>query len=40
MRNEVYEMLVAQGFEEEEAYAMVSVMGEIELYEVWEQGGV
>lgn len=40
MEQKVIEILIAQGFDESEAEQMANVMGEIELYEVIEQGGV
>jgi hypothetical protein len=40
MQKQVIKLLIAQGFEPSEAREMASVMGEIELYEVIEQGGV
>ena len=40
MEEQVIKLLIKQGFDESEAEQMVSVMGEIELYEVIEQGGV
>ena len=40
MEQKVIKILIKQGFDETEAEEMASVMGEIELYEVIEQGGV
>lgn len=40
MKEKVIKILMKQGFDETEAEQMVSVMGEIELFEVIEQGGV
>ena len=40
MQEKVIKLLIKQGFDETEAEQMASVMGEIELFEVIEQGGV
>jgi hypothetical protein len=40
MEQQVIKILIKQGFDEIEAEEMASVMGEIELFEVIEQGGV
>lgn len=40
MEQQVIQILIKQGFDETEAEQMASVMGEIELFEVIEQGGV
>lgn len=40
MKKQVVKILIAQGFEKEEAEMMASNMSEIDLYEVIEQGGV
>lgn len=40
MKKQAIKILIEQGFEPEDARQMVSVMGEIELWEVIEQGGV
>lgn len=40
MEQQVIKLLIKQGFDESEAEQMASVMGEIELFEVIEKGGV
>ena len=40
MEEQVIKILIKQGFDESEAEQMASVMGEIELFEDIEQGGV
>lgn len=40
MKKKVIKILIKQGFDKTEAEEMASVMGEIELFEVIEQGGV